>query len=152
MRWWRARKDRESDLDRELRDHLDLESEEQQDNGLSESDAQRAALRVFGNTTSIKEDVREAWGWTWLERCRQDLRYALRILLRRPAFTVVAVLTLGLGIGATTAALTQVDAIFFKPLPAKNPDELQVLSWMSPSTTLCRIFLCSTETIRRAND
>src|SRR5216684_2397489 len=77
MGWWR-RKQREYELDRELRSHLDLEAEEQRELGLSSEDARYAAKRAFGNTALVKEEVREMWGWMFWDRLKQDLRYALR--------------------------------------------------------------------------
>ena len=79
MHWW-WRKAREQDLERELRSHLELETEEQQENGLSAKEASYAARRAFGNTTLIKEETREMWGSISLERLWQDTRYALHIL------------------------------------------------------------------------
>src|SRR5438105_3969673 len=77
MRWWR-RKEREQDLERELRLDLELEVAEQQENGLSADEARFAAQRAFGNVTLIKEDTRAMWGRTMVERFGQDVRYALR--------------------------------------------------------------------------
>jgi predicted permease len=116
--WWR--KQREHDLERELRDHLDLEAEEQQD--------PYAAQRALGNTSLIKEDVREVWGWTWFEQLWQDLRYAARVLRKSPAFTATAVLSLALGIGATTTIFSLIDALLLRMLPVRNPQELVQLT------------------------
>ena len=95
MPFWR-RKNREHDLDRELRSHLDLETEEQRELGLSPEDARYAAQRGFGNMTLVKEDVRVIWGWTRLETVWNDLRYATRMPRNNPAFTAAVVLTLAL--------------------------------------------------------
>jgi hypothetical protein len=80
---WRHRKRREQDLERELRSDLELEAEEQRENGLSAEDARYAARRAFGNTTLLKETTREMWGWTFLEQCGQDIRYGIRALRNR---------------------------------------------------------------------
>src|SRR5262249_37750485 len=82
---------------------------------------------------TIKEDVREAWGWTWIERLFQDLRYSSRVLLHSPGFTITAILLLGLGIGTTSAIFTQLNAVFWNPLPVRSPAELRALSWTSPT-------------------
>jgi hypothetical protein len=73
MKWWQNRK-RNADLERELRSDLELEEEEQRENGVSPEEARYAALRAFGNATLIKEQTREAWGWTRMERLLQDFR------------------------------------------------------------------------------
>ena len=123
----------ERDLERELRADLELEAEEQQNTGVSAEEAQFAARRAFGNTTLVTEDVREAWGWTWLERLIQDTRFGLRQLGNNPGFTAVAILTLALGIGANTAIFTLVHAVMMKSLPVPNPDQLYSLG----NTKLC---------------
>src|SRR5258706_7910811 len=121
MSWWRSRKQREQDLDREIRAHLLAEADDEQ---LSSDAAQRA----FGNTTLIKEMVREMWGWSSVERFLQDLRYGLRLMARSPGFTAVAVLSLALGIGANTAIFSVFDALLLRTLPVRHPEQLITLT------------------------
>ena len=92
MRWWRRRQ-REQDLERELRSDMELEVEEQQEKGLSAEEARYAAQRAFGNTALVKEEVREMWNWVFLERFKQDVIYALRGMRRGPGFAATAVLS-----------------------------------------------------------
>jgi predicted permease len=125
---WR-RKRRESNLERELRDHLDLEAEEQQANGLTPEAARYGARRALGNTALIQEDVRQAWGWTWLERLGQDLRHVVRAIRRSPGFAIVAVLSLAIGIGASTSVFTVFYAMFLRSLPVRDPQQLRILNW-----------------------
>ena len=126
-RWKGRRVQQREDLDSELRTHLDLEAEEQQEAGVSPEEARYAARCAFGNSTLVTEDVREMWGWTWLERLIQDLRVGLRQLRKSPGFTAVAILTIALGIGANTAIFTLVHAVMMKSLPVPNPGELYSL-------------------------
>src|SRR3954464_11357857 len=91
------------DLDKEMRLHLELRRQQQIASGLDPDAAHWSAHRRFGNTARIKEKSHMAWGWNWLETFVQDAGYGLRSMLRTPAITVVALISLALGIGANTA-------------------------------------------------
>lgn len=121
---FREHRDRDKELDRELQLHLELEAQEQLESGLSAEEARYAARRAFGNTTMVQEDVRAIWSLVWLERFRRDLNYAARSLRKNPGFTLVAVLTLALGIGANTAIFSAIDALMLRPLPFSAADQL----------------------------
>jgi predicted permease len=140
MRWWQIKK-KDADLERELRSDIELEEEEQRENGLPPEEARCAARRAFGNTTLIKEQTHEAWGRASFERWCQDIRYASRQLLRAPGFSVVVALTLALGIGATTAIFTLVYDVMLRPLPFAQADRLvtieeKVAEWSNIDPTL----------------
>lgn len=126
MLWFR-RKNREQDLERELRSDLELEAEEQQANGLSAEEARYAARRAFGNTTLVKEEVREVWHRRWLEDLFKDVRLTVRQLRKSPGFTAAAVVSLAVGIGANSAIFTIVNAVLLKSLPVRDPESLVVL-------------------------
>ena len=126
MRWWR-RKQRDEELARELQSDLELEEEEQRERGLSGDEARFAALRAFGNPTLIREQTRAVWAWNWLERLVRDLKYGARTLWRSPSFSIVSVLVMALGIGATTSLFTIVRAVLLRPLPFRDPGKLVML-------------------------
>lgn len=120
----RGRQNRAEEFDRELESHLELEAGEQQESGLSPEEARYAARRAFGNITLVREDVRAIWSMAWMERFARDVKYAARSLRKTPGFTIVAVLTLALGIGANTAIFSALDALMLRPLPFPAADQL----------------------------
>jgi predicted permease len=127
--WLRARPTpRDSDIEREIRDHLELEAEERRDAGMTERDARDAARRAFGNRTLVAEDVRSVWRTAWLDALVQDLRYALRTMRRAPGFTAIAVSSCALGIGACSVIFTILNAALFKSLPVDDPGKLMKVS------------------------
>ena len=114
------------DLDREIQDHIDAEIEENIDRGMSREEARRQAFVKFGNIALVKEDTAAVWNWTRLEQGLQDVRYALRILLRRPAYGVLSVITLALGIGGVTAVYGASRSVLFDALPYRDEEEIGV--------------------------
>lgn len=113
-----------SDFAAEIESHLEMEVERLRELGMSEEEARTAARRAFGNTTRSQERFVEAQPWQWLDQIARDLRFGLRLLVRSPAVIVIAVLTLALGIGATTAIFSVVYLVMLKPLPFHDPDRL----------------------------
>lgn len=120
-------RDAERDLDDEIRFHLEMEAKRLERRGMKPDAAWRAARVRFGGVERWKEQTREARGTRFAEDGMQDVKFGLRMLAKNPVFTAVAVLTLALGIGATTAIYTVVQAVLLDPLPFRDPDQLTLL-------------------------
>jgi predicted permease len=118
------RKSLDEDFDAELRSHLEMFIEENIRRGMTSKDARDAALRSIGNVTQLRETQREARGLVWIETLWADLKYAARMLCANPGFTLIAVLTLTLGVGVVTTVFTAYNALALKPLPVADPSQV----------------------------
>jgi putative ABC transport system permease protein len=133
-RWWDvirmrfrslvSRKQVESELEKEMRYHLERQVAENIAEGMGAREAREAAVRVFGGVSQIEEECRDMRRTQYLENFLQDLRYAVRMLGKSPAFTVVIVLTLGLSIGANSAIFSVIDGVLLKPLPYPRAERI----------------------------
>ena len=120
----------ERDLDEELKYHLDCETERLVRDGMTPEEARHGALRAFGGVEQTKEQIRDSRGTRWLEEILQDVMYGARLLKKKPAFSIVAVLMLTLGIGANTAIFSVINDLLIKP-PAgiDHPEQLSMVTW-----------------------
>ena len=128
--FWRRR---DEDLNTEIESHLQMAVRDHLERGEAPVEAAHAAHREFGSVALVKELTREMWGWTALEQWMQDLRYGARTLVKSPGFSVVAILTLTLGIGANTALFSVVNGVLINPLPFPKPDQLVTLHESKPN-------------------
>ncbi|HZS48895.1 MAG TPA: ABC transporter permease [Blastocatellia bacterium] len=122
---------RKGKLDRELHDeinsHVQMQIEENQSMGMPDDEARRAALRKFGGVDQVKETYRNRRSLPLIETIMQDAGYGLRRMIKSPGFTVVAILTLALGIGANVAMFSVINSILLRPLPYKDPDRVMIM-------------------------
>jgi predicted permease len=114
----------DQDLEEELRSHLEMRAEDNIEAGMNEDEAQKEATRRFGNPTLVREHARQTHMVVWLETVFQDIRYALRTLRKSPAFTMVAALSLALGIGLNTAVFSLIDTLLFRRVKLVDTDRL----------------------------
>jgi predicted permease len=126
---WFRRRQLERDLDRELQYHLDRRIADLESSGLPAAEARRRAMLELGGIARVQDEVQDVWLGRWLPDFVYDLRFAVRSFLRTPSFTVTAVLSLMLGIGATTAIYSLVDQVLLHALPVREPNRLVLIDW-----------------------
>src|SRR6478672_4182040 len=128
LNWFRLR-NLEMEFDRELSYHVDRRVSELVRSGLSETEARRQALLELGGVTQVQEEVRDIWLSRWLRDLVYDMRFSARSFFRSPSFTATTVLSLALGIGATTALYSLIDQIVLRALPVDHPERLVLIDW-----------------------
>jgi hypothetical protein len=124
----RGRSSRERALQDELRTHIDFETDENIERGMTPDEARRNALVKFGNQQLVQEDSRAQWSLPSLESLIKDIHFGWRVLWKAPGFSIIAVLTLALGIGATTAIFSVAYSVLIKPLPYPDPEKLVLVA------------------------
>jgi len=120
----RRRKRMLKDLDQDVRDHLEMETQDNIDRGMSPQEARSAALRKFGNVTRVKEETRAVWSLVWLEQLLQDVRFGIRTLWRSPGLTAAAVLAIALGIGVNVGVFSVLNGVALRLLPVPRAKQL----------------------------
>jgi predicted permease len=149
--WWRKlsgrlrRDEIEAELREEMQFHLEMKA--------ADSPDERAARQQFGNSTLLLEDSRDAWGWPRIEAWLRDFRYAVRVVLKQPAFASTVVLTLALGIGASSTIFSLIDTVLIRPLPYPDSNRLVALhdGKISDAGSRTRISPARLEDLHRLN-
>ncbi|HEX5423033.1 MAG TPA: ABC transporter permease [Candidatus Acidoferrales bacterium] len=119
-------------LDADIRDHIERETQDNIDRGMSPDEARRTAFLKFGNARRVKEDARDLWSIIWLEQLLRDVSYSVRVLRKSPGFTLIAAFTLALGIAANAAVFSVVDSVLLEPLSYPNSQRLVALKQAAP--------------------
>src|SRR5581483_2237658 len=135
MNWlkqWFSRKQLYRELSEEIQAHLDEKVEELVGEGMSREEAIHSARREFGNVELIQENSRGVWGWPSAESVLLDIRHGLRALSRSPVFTVVALLTIAIGIAANAAVFSVVNSVLLRPLNYPHAERLVALHQIAP--------------------
>jgi predicted permease len=148
---WRrlvGRRKLDAEIREELRFHFEQDVQEGLAAGLTEEEARRVARLKLGNAAVLEEDTRASWGWSWLERAGQDLRFSGRLLRRRPAFALTAIVTLALGIGGATALFSLANALLLRRLPVERSDELVRLTEMRGGVPLDEFTVATYDRLR----
>src|SRR5436190_19279950 len=109
------------ELDRDIREHIAREMQDNIERGMPPEEARYAAIRRFGNVTRVKEETREVWSCVWLEQWLQDTQFGLGMLRKSPGFAAVAMLTLGLGIGANIVIFSLLDGVMLRSVSVEDP-------------------------------
>lgn len=138
--FWRDRG--EADFAEELESHIAMYTDAGVDDGLDTAEARRQALARMGGREQVRQAYRDQRGLLWLENFLQDTRYGLRTLLRTPGFTITAVVTVGLGIGACTAIFSLVNAVLIRSLPYGDPERLVYLFTPNPNLKIPPEVIC----------
>src|ERR1700691_3417083 len=125
-----------ADLDRDIQDHIEIETQDNIGRGMSPEEARYAAIRTFGNATKIKHQTYEVWSVAWVERLLQDVRFGVRTIWKNPGYAIAAILTLALGIGANTAMFSVVRGVLLAPLPFHQPERLVIIGESRPNLNL----------------
>src|SRR5499426_4444083 len=135
----------ERELDEELRRHIEQQTEQNIRLGMNPEEARHVALNAFGGVEQAKERSRDARGVRWIEELWQDLRYGVRMLVKAPNYTLIAVITLALGIGANTAIFSVVNGVLLRPLPYNEPERLARVYSEFPTMSLRKFWISAPE-------